>query len=132
VIGIDTNILVRYIVQDDKTQSRLAAELIEKQCDEYNLGYINLIVLCELVWVLETVYNYEKNLIANVIEQILITSVFEIQNSETVWKAVRDYRTNNADFTDFIIAHANKGAGVKITYTFDKKAGGNSLFRLLL
>ena len=131
MIGIDTNILVRYIVQDDKTQSKLASDLIDNQCSEENLGYINLIVMCELVWVLERAYGYDKQLIAQVIEQILVTDVFEVQSSDTAWKALRDYRSGSANFSDFIIAHINKDAGVRKTYTFDKKAARNKLFALL-
>ena len=131
MLGIDTNVLVRYIVQDDKEQSKLASDLIEGQCSENNLGYINLIVVCELVWVLDRAYGYDKSLIAGTLEQILVTDTFEVQSSEIVWKTLRDYRNVTADFSDLIIAHINEDAGVKQTYTFDKKAGKTRLFALL-
>lgn len=131
MIGLDTNVLVRYIVQDDEEQSRLASTVLEKECSEKNPGYINIIVICELVWVLERAYGYEKKLIAGVLEQILATENLEVESSELVWKALRDYKTGQANFSDHLIAHLNDNAETRMTYTFDKKAAKNKLFKLL-
>lgn len=131
MIGLDTNVLVRYIMQDDEAQSRLASAVLENECSEKNPGYINIIVICELVWVLERAYEYEKKLIAGVLEQILATESLEVQSSELVWKALRDYKTGQANFSDYLIAHLNDNAGTRMTYTFDKKAAKNKLFKRL-
>lgn len=131
MIGIDTNILVRYIVQDDEEQARLAGELIENGCTEESPGFINRIVLCELVWVLSKAYGYERTLIAGVLEQILVTTNFEVENTAVAWAAVRNYGTGTADFSDYLIAHSNKGSNAVPTITFDRKAGEHPLFKIL-
>ena len=74
MIGIDTNVLVRHLVQDDLSQSRAATQVITKQCTRDEPGFINRIVLCELVWVLESAYGYPKDTIAAVLEKLLRTS----------------------------------------------------------
>lgn len=56
--GLDTNVLVRYIVQDDPKQSKLATECIEQRCTSESPGFVNLVVLCELTWVLARGYGY--------------------------------------------------------------------------
>ena len=73
MIGVDTNVLVRYIVQDDIEQSKDATRFIEKRISSSNPGFINQIVLCELVWVLKRAYGYEKTIIFEVLEKILQT-----------------------------------------------------------
>ncbi len=66
MIGFDTNVLVRHLVQDDPRQSRKATQVIAKQCTRDDPGFISRIVLCELVWVLESAYGYSKDTIVAV------------------------------------------------------------------
>ena len=68
MIGLDTNVLVRFLVQDDPAQSALAAQLVEGRCHPDSPGLINRIVLCELVWVLESCYRYSRFQIVDVLE----------------------------------------------------------------
>lgn len=130
MIGIDTNVLVRYIVQDDKAQATAASRLLES-CTEAKPAYINLIVLCELSWVLKGAYDYDREMIANIIEQILLTDCFEVQLSESVWRALSCFRDGAADFADCMIGELNHHAEVKTTYTFDRKAARAGYFKLL-
>lgn len=117
--GIDTNVLVRYIVQDDVKQSKLAAEFIEDESPTF----INGIVLCELVWVLETAYEYPKLSIAQVIERILRTRQFMFQHPDILWKSLRNYKHDGADFADHYIGNLNSHHDCEYTVTFDKQAG---------
>ncbi|PIP44135.1 MAG: hypothetical protein COX17_03195, partial [Deltaproteobacteria bacterium CG23_combo_of_CG06-09_8_20_14_all_60_8] len=88
MIGIDTNVLVRYIAQDDPRQSRAAVEFIEQNCSRDTPGFINHIVLCELVWVLKRCYKVNQAEALKVLEQIMRTAQLQIQEPQVVWQAL--------------------------------------------
>ena len=121
MIGIDTNVLVRYLVQDDLEQSEQSTLLIEQECNLSSPGYLSNIVLCELVWVLTGAYKYDKNLVIEVMEQILVTVELLVENENVVRKAINDYKIGSADFSDYLIVNNNQQSGCTKTYTFDKK-----------
>ena len=121
MIGIDTNVLVRYLVQDDYEQSAQSTLLIEQECNLSSPGYLSNIVLCELVWVLTGAYKYDKNLVIEVMEQILVTAELLVENENVVRKAINDYKIGSADFSDYLIVNNNQQSGCTKTYTFNKK-----------
>ena len=129
--GLDTNVLVRYLVQDDVKQSALASSFVEIQCTEESPCYIGHIVLCELAWVLEASYGQERQKIANILEQLLQVGQLEVAMPETVWRALKDYRESNADFPDHLIARVNESVGCDYTFTFDRKASKQPGFKPL-
>lgn len=129
--GLDTNVLVRYITQDDAAQSRAAAEAIEQGADLGEDFFINHIVLCELVWVLRRCYNADRATIDRVLEQILRTAHFRIQAIDAVWGALKEYRNSQADFADCLISRENHTAGCAEILTFDRSAALVADFRLL-
>jgi predicted nucleic-acid-binding protein len=131
ILGLDTNVLVRYIVQDDPEHSKYATQFIEALCKEDNTIFISGIVLCELVWVLESAYEYPKKNIVEVLEKILRTREFCIHQPEVLWNAFHDYKKIAVDFSDSYIAYLNHANQCKHTVTFDKKATRLSLFKLL-
>lgn len=126
MIGLDTNILVRYLAQDDAKQSAIVSKLIEESLDKNNdkEGYyfINHIVLCELVWVLQRAYKVNKKQIIETIEQLLQTSQFTCQSPDIIWKALKSYKSGTADFADYMTSAININQGCKHTLSFDKKA----------
>jgi len=122
VIGLDTNVLVRYIAQDDRKQAGQAASLIESSCSAEQPGWIDTVVLCELVWVLESAYGYTRPVVANVVRQILGTAELCVDQPDVAWTALRAYENNTADFADYLIGQRNQGVGCETTYTFDKRA----------
>jgi predicted nucleic-acid-binding protein len=126
--GIDTNVLVRYLVQDDPQQSKKATTFIEKHCSVDEPGLIGHIVLCELAWVLESNYEQSRATIAAIIEKLLQIGQLEMAEPEVVWKALRDYKKSNADFSDHLLARINESRGCEVTVTFDKKAGKQPCF----
>jgi len=128
--GIDTNVLVRYLVQDDPEQARKATRFITNECSPENPGMINRIVLCELVWVLETAYGYARENVALTLEKILRTTQFTIEDHQDAWSSFREYQ-GGADFADSFIATVNRRIGCERTVTFDRKAGRRSGFALL-
>ncbi|MCH7742996.1 MAG: type II toxin-antitoxin system VapC family toxin [Proteobacteria bacterium] len=130
MIGLDTNVIIRYIVQDEPKQARKASKVIEGLTKE-EPGYISFPVLCELVWVLERAYGYEKSVIVQVIQQLLSTAELQVQQPEIVWAALRVFSTSRAGFADYMIVHINQAAGCSQTLTFDRKAADHPLFRVL-
>ncbi|MCK5801852.1 MAG: type II toxin-antitoxin system VapC family toxin [Lentisphaeria bacterium] len=131
MIGIDTNVLVRQIVQDDEGQAALAQELIEDRCSPKNQAHLPLVVLCELVWVLNTAYRYSRKQIVLALRQVLVTDCFDVEQHALAWIALYDYDASGADYADCVIAQLNREQGAETTYTFDKKAGKNKGFTLL-
>ena len=122
MIGLDTNVLVRYIVQDDPGQSAAAERLIEGRCTAQAPGHVSVIVLVELVRVLTSAYDYGKAAVIPVIRQLLRTAEFTVEDRPTVWAALREFESGGADFADYLIAHRNHARGCTRTYTFDLRA----------
>ena len=131
MIGLDTNVVIRYLVQDDKKQSAAATRFIEKSLTTDVPGYINYITLCEIVWVLQRCYGVTKQQLRDIIEGLLTTKQLIVENVEVAWKALRAYDANSADFCDALIGQANIHSGCEHTVTFDKKAASLPGFDLL-
>ena len=129
--GLDTNVLVRYLVQDDPRQSAMATRFIETQCTDDNPCFIGQIVLCELAWVLESNYQQNRAEIAAIIEQLLQVGQLEVMYPEVVWRALNDYKKSNVDFPDHLVARINESKGCETTLTFDKKASRQPSMQLL-
>jgi predicted nucleic-acid-binding protein len=130
VIGVDTNVLVRYITQDDPKQSEAATRILEA-CSSESPGFINHIVLCELTWVLRRCYQTSRQDIARILDQILKTGQFKIQDPQAVWQALRSFQAGKADFADYLVGSINRNAGCEHTVTFDQEAGLSENFMLL-
>ena len=122
MIGLDTNVLVRYLAQDDETQAPLANRCIETRCSEKHPGFINHIVLCELTWVLKVSYKTPKSMIVQAIRQLLATKQLSIQGPSLIWEALKIYEGANVDFADAVIVATNRRHGCNKTVTFDKGA----------
>lgn len=131
VVALDTNVLVRYFIQENPEQHALAKQCIARHCTVDEPGFINRIVLCELAWVLERFYGYEKLVIADMLEMILRTDEFSLENATAVWQALGIYRKNNVDFADALMGVINTQAGYPKTTTFDKKTAKLNTFELL-
>lgn len=131
MIGLDTNVIVRYLTQDDPKQSATATRFLEKSLSATEPGYISLIVLIEVVWVLISCYAMDRSSIASIIEQLLTTQQLKIESAEIVWRAQRRYVTAKADFSDALIAECAKAAGCQKAVTFDRAAAAGGGFELL-
>ena len=131
MIGLDTNVLVRYLVQDDPVQAAAATKLIESRCTIDEPGWIDHIVLCEMAWVLDASYGYARELIAGAIRQILATSEFSVEAPDQARGALRAFEQGGADFADFLIGLRNRDQGCEGTYTFDRKAARFDTHRLI-
>ncbi len=132
MIGLDTNVLVRYLVNDEPRQAIIATDFIKEQCTLDAPCFVGHITLCELVWVLESNYGQRRKEISLIIEKLLRIGELEVMKSEVAWKALNDYKSSNADFSDHLLARKNESVGCKTTVTFDKKASKQPAFTLLI
>jgi predicted nucleic-acid-binding protein len=122
VIGLDTNILVRYLIQDDPTQSSKATELIERRLTQRNPGFISSLVMAETAWVLERAYDIPDREIAAAIERILQIEVLVVENESAVFTAMIAAKEGRGSFADALIGAIDAEAGCSRTFTFDRKA----------
>ncbi len=130
MIGLDTNVLVRYLAQDEPTQSAAATQLIEG-FTQAAPGFISTVTLVETAWVLARAYKTPRPQIGAVIEGLLRAHELIIEQSETHYLALGIYRTTTADYSDAVIAQASRGAGCDETVTFDRRAAKGGQMRLL-
>ena len=131
MIGLDTNIVVRYLTQDDPKQSPIATRLMEKTLSSEDPGFISIIVLAEVVWVLVSLYSVDRAGVADVVSGLLTTEQLRVESAELVWRAKRRYEASKADFSDALIAECAVAAGCKRAVTFDRTAAATSGFELL-
>ena len=131
MIGLDTNVLVRYLTHDDDSQYAKVAAFINAATKQRRQFLINTVVLCELVWVLETLYEYSREEIARALEQMFATAEFEIERLDDARQALVDFRSTKADFSDALIGRINRSLGAENTVTFDRDLKGIQTFRLL-
>jgi predicted nucleic-acid-binding protein len=131
MIGLDSNVLVRYLVQDDPDQARTAAELLENQCSVDEPGFVNAITLVELVWVLERSYHYTRAQIAPVLEDLLTSADLTFEHAASAWDALQSYRSGNIGFADLLIGRINRFHGCRTTKTFDRKASRSKDFEAM-
>jgi len=130
MIGLDTNVLVRYVAQDDPVQSPKATTLVES-LTVASPGYISLVSMVELVWVLTSCYGSSRGEICEVLETLLRTKEIIMENADTVWKAVRVFKEGRADFADCLIERSANEAGCSHTATFDRNAAKHCGMRLI-
>jgi predicted nucleic-acid-binding protein len=131
VIGLDTNIVIRYLTQDDQRQSQRANRLFERTLSAERPGFVSLVVLCEVVWVLADSYAMDAARIRAVVEGLLESRQLEIESKELVRKALRSWSSGPTGLTDALIGELGLGAGADYTATFDKAAARLPAFKLL-
>lgn len=121
MIGLDTNVIVRYIMQDDSIQTPIATRLFESFSPE-DPGYISAVALIETVWVLRSLYDANREHIQRVVDILLRSRGVVIERSDLVWIALGTYSRGNADFGDYLIERFGVAAGCEYTLTFDRTA----------
>jgi predicted nucleic-acid-binding protein len=131
VIGLDTNILARYLTQDDPARSRRANAVIAEATRRGDRCAVNTIVLYELVWVLRDGYGFDRGTVVTTLEKILDTAQFVIDDRDQARRALADYRQGPGDFSDYLIGWRNRQAGCSETATFERALRRSGLFRLV-
>ena len=130
MIGLDTNVIVRYIVQDDPEQAATATRVVDSFTVQ-TPGYISLISVVELVWVLQTCYEVGRPEIEAVIESLLRGRGLIVEKPELIWRALAIFAKSNADFADCLIEQSGSLAGCGYTATFDISAAKSAGMKLL-
>jgi len=132
MIGLDTNIVLRYLLQDDPKQSRHANQIIDHRLSAENPGFLSLVTVLEIVCVLRSLLKRTSAEIAAHLEQLLAADTLAVQNEQQVFEAVFALKRGIGEFEDALTAALNAWAGCSATLTFDLKAGKLPQFRVIL
>jgi predicted nucleic-acid-binding protein len=129
MIGLDTNILVRYVTQDHAAQTAAAVKVMDSLSSE-SPGFLSLVVIAELVWVLQFSYRFKKHEVENVIDKLLRSRELIVERAEIVSQALRKFRASRANFADCLIERCGNAAECQYVLTFDRDAAAAGM-RLL-
>jgi predicted nucleic-acid-binding protein len=131
MIGLDTNVIVRYLTQDDTIQSAKATKLIEKLSSDAP-GFVSMVSIVELIWVLQTCYDSSRQTIAQTLGALLQIEELIVERPELIWKALRRFQmAGQSDFADCLIECCAHAAGCEYTATFDKNAAKAAGMKLI-
>jgi predicted nucleic-acid-binding protein len=122
MIGLDANLLLRMIVNDEPQQRVRAETLIEAECSRDNPGFVNSVTLCEIVWTLKVSYGFDRRAIANAVSDLLASTDVRLEWEREVAAALEVYARSGVDFADLLVAEINRARGCSATATFDRKA----------
>lgn len=129
MIGLDTNVLVRYLTHDEPAQAAAAMRVMNSLSPD-SPGFLSLIVIVELIWVLAISYRYRKTEIEEVLDNLLRSKELVIERADIVSQASRAFRAGTADFADYLIERCADAVACQFILTFDQKAAGAGM-RLL-
>lgn len=128
--GLDTNVLVRYIMQDDASQAAKATRLVDDLTTE-DPGFVSVVCVVELSWVLSRCYDLSRAQVAQAIEILLRAKQLVVDQAEHVARALRAFVAGGADFADCLIERISAAAGCSQTMTFDAKAAKHAGMSLI-
>ncbi len=131
MIGVDTNVLVRYFLGDDPKWSPIATAFIDEALTAERPGYINPITLVELVWTLRRLPDFDRSKLAYLIENLLLSDTIVLGEAGAVGRALAAFKVGSAGFADYLIAELSEAAGAAPTVTIDRKAGKTFPFKPL-
>jgi len=122
MIGLDTNVLVRYLAQDDPAQSARATEIIERRLSDENPGFVSVVAMAETVWVLDRAYGLSDEDIVAAIGRTLQADVLVVESEQEVFAAMVALEEGRGSFADALIGALGARAGCSVTLTFDRRA----------
>ncbi|GLK80670.1 PIN domain-containing protein [Methylopila turkensis] len=131
MIGVDTNVLMRYFLDDDPVWSPVADRFFEEDLTAERPGYVSPLTLAELVWSLRKHPDYQRPGMVRLLEGILAFEHLVVGEAPAVVRALAAYKVGGAGFADYLIAELNRDAGAEFTVTIDHKAGGREPFKPL-
>ena len=131
MLALDTNVLVRLVLQDDEAQARVAERLVIKARHAGESLFVGDVVLCEFVWVLTRRAGLSRAEIADALERVLRTELIVVSDTEVVERALDAYREGSGDFADYLIREQARLSGATEVATFDRALKGEDGFRLL-
>jgi len=128
--GIDTNILIRFLIGDDVQQAKKVYDLFKNAEAQKNEFFVPLLVLLELIWVLESVYEVPRAVLLDSINGLTLMPIMKFEQHATVQQFLHAAPKNSHDLSDLLIAHSARSSGCESVLTFDKKAAKYDLFEL--
>jgi predicted nucleic-acid-binding protein len=131
VIGLDTNVVLRYLLQDDPEQTRQANEILDGRLSEREPGFLSLVCVLEIVWVLRSLLRQSAAEIAGHVERLLAADSLVVQNEQQVFEAAFALKRGTGEFEDALIGALNVWAGCEKTLRFDRRAGRLMGFELI-
>jgi predicted nucleic-acid-binding protein len=129
--GVDTNILVRFLVRDDEDQAGIVYKVFKTAETEKEELFVPLLVILELIWVLGSAYEISRTEILDSIRDILVMPIFKFEHPSALQQFISSAHGNKYDLSDLLIAHSAKLNGCETTLTLDKKASRFDLFTLV-
>ena len=129
--ALDTNALIRFLVRDDEKQAQAIKKILLDAENKGNALFIPLPVTLETIWVLSAVYDYQKAEIIRALENLLVLSIFQIEEHERVADLCRIAVKQDLDLADLLIGLTSRDKGCETTLTFDKKAAKSDLFTII-
>ena len=131
MIALDTNVLVRLMVEDDAAQAKRARQLLERSEEQDEPALIGDIVLCELDWVLRSAYQVPRVRIVAALTELTADARFRFEDARRVSVAIDLYQQGKADLADYLMGLAAESAGARTTYTFDRELRGDPRFTMV-
>jgi len=129
--AVDTNILTRFLVGDDELQAKKAYSIFKKAESEKRELFVPILVVLEMIWVLESVYDIARTEILDSISDLLLMPILKFDQQSALQQLVHSAQGNKYDLSDLLIAHSAKANGCEAVITFDKKASKFELFELV-
>lgn len=129
--ALDTNVLVRFLVNDDERQSKFVYKVFRQAEMDKSTFFVPLLVFLEMLWVLESVYNLARNDILDSINEVLLMPILKFEAQATIQRFIFVARDSKIDLSDILIACSAKLSGCKSVLTFDKKASKFEYFELI-
>jgi predicted nucleic-acid-binding protein len=122
MISLDTNVILRCFVDDDPKQAKRARQFVAEKCSRENPGFVDRVVLCEMMWVLVRGHGFDRKQAADVISRLLTSREIVLEDADAVRAALQLFIKRNIDFADALISKVNRARGCTATATFDRKA----------
>jgi predicted nucleic-acid-binding protein len=122
MIGLDTNLIVRYLAQDDPVQSPRASAVVERMLSEQDPGFVSIVAMVETAWVLKRAYKLSDRKVASAVERILQSDVLVVEDEQEVFSAMIALKEGRGSFSDALVAALGARAGCSRTLTFDRKS----------
>ena len=131
MIGLDTNVLVRYLTLDEPRQAEIATQVIESATTVGEPLFVSTVVMCEVVWVLERGYRFDRAQVEHAIDALLRTAQLHFREKDLLLAALADYRGGSGDFADYVIGRDAAAEGCSRTVTFDRALAPSPLFEFV-
>ena len=129
--ALDTNVLVRFLVRDDKKQAEIVYRIFKRAESRNEPFFIPLLVVLETIWVLESVYEIPREEIRGSLQKLLLMPILIFEAQSALQRTLSSAQTNKIDLADLLIAHSAKFSNCDGVLTFDKKASKFTLFEQL-